>query len=136
MPRFTCADRRRQGQVISFVLMALVILFFVFLWSADLHRVIAAQDDSQNAGDAASLAAARWQATSLNLMGELNLLHAIALAAHDNSAVSLITNTQARLGFTGPMTALAAAQQAAMLNGVTANDEVSTFVRGYASTER
>ncbi len=136
MPRFTCADRRRQGQVISFVLMALVILFFVFLWSADLHRVIAAKDDSQNAGDAASLAAARWQATSLNLMGELNLLHAIALAAHDNSAVSLITNTQARLGFTGPMTALAAAQQAAMLNGVPANDEFTSFVRGHASTVR
>ena len=142
MPRSTCTDRRRRGQAVSFVLMALVILFFVFLWSADLHRVIAAKDDSQNAGDAAALAAARWQASSLNLMGELTLLHALALAAGDEAAVSLVTNTQARLCYTGPMTAACAAQQAAMLNGIPANDDFATFVRmraaivrkGYAAT--
>ncbi len=136
MPRSTCADRRRRGQAISFVLMALVILFFVFLWSADLHRVIAAKDDSQNAGDAAALAAARWQATSLNLMGELNLLHALALAAGDEGAAALVTNTQARLCFTGPMTAFAAAQQAAALNGMPANPEFAAFVRQRAGIVR
>ena len=102
--------RGRSGQAIAFVLMALVILFFVVLWSADLHRFISAKDRSQNAGDAATLAAARWQATSLNLMGELNLLHVLALAAQDETAVHLVTSTQARLCYTGPMTAFAASQ--------------------------
>lgn len=135
MPRSTSTDRRR-GQAISFVLMALVILFFVFLWSADLHRIVAAKDDSQNAGDAAALAAARWQATSLNLMGELTILHALALAAGDEAAVSLVTNTQARLCYTGPMTAACAAQQAAMLNGVPANREFEDLVRQRATIVR
>ena len=142
MRRSTCADRGRRGQAISFVLMALVILFFVFLWSADLHRIVGAKDRSQNAGDAAALAAARWQASSLNLAGELNLVHALALAFGDDASAALATNTQARLCFTGPMAAFAAAQQAAKLNGVPANSAYTSFVRqraalvrhGYAAT--
>ena len=136
MPRSTSADRRRRGQAISFVLMAIVILFFVFLWSADLHRIISAKDRSQNAGDAAALAAARWQATSLNLVGELNLVHALASAFGDDLAVSLATNTQARLCFTGPMTAFAAAQQGAKLNGVPVNSGYTDFVRARAAIVR
>ncbi len=125
-----------RGQAIVFLLMALVILFFVLLWSADLHRFISVKDRSQNAGDAATLAAARWQATSLNLMGELNLLHALALAAGDAAAVDLVTNTQARLCYTGPMTAFAAAQQAAKLNGIPVHDEFTDFVRERAAVVR
>ena len=135
MPRSTCAERRR-GQAISFVLMALVVLFFVFLWSADLHRAVSAKDRSQNAGDAAALAAARWQAVSLNLMGELTLVHALALAVGDDAAASLVTNTQARLCFTGPMTAFAAAQQGAALNGVPANEGFAELVRQRAAVVR
>ena len=67
----------------------------------------------RDAGEAA-LAAARWQGATLNLVGELNLMHALALSAQDSAAVGAITNLQARLCFTGPLTALIAAQVAAV----------------------
>ena len=136
MPRSTSSSPRRRGQALVFIMMALVILFFMVLWSADMHRFISVKDRSQNAGDAATLAAARWQATSLNLVGELNLLHVLALAAGDDRAVDLVTNTQARLCYTGPMTGFAASQQAAKLNGIPSNDEFTDFVRERASVVR
>ncbi len=133
------SGRRRQsrgGQAAVFILMALVILLFAALWSADVHRIIFIKDRSQQAGDASALAAARWQASSLNLLGELNLMQALALIGGDTDAVDLITNTQARLAFTGPMTGMAAAQQAAKLNRIYANPDFTDLVREHAATVR
>ncbi len=96
--------------------MAVVILAFAALWAIDLHRLVSAKTEAQNAGDSAALAAARWQGATLNLEGELNLLHALALSARDAAAVDAITNMQARLAFTGPLAALVAAQVAAKNN--------------------
>lgn len=127
---------RVSGQAVIFLVMALVILLFAALWSADVHRIIFVKDRSQNAGDAATLAAARWQASSLNLLGELNLVHALALAVGDHAAVDVITNTQVRLCFSGPMAGMAAAQQAAKLNGIPVNAEFTEFVRRHAATVR
>ena len=64
-------QRPRNGQTIVFLLMALTVLVFIFLWNVDLHRIVAAKSLSQNAGDSAALAAARWQGTTLNLVGML-----------------------------------------------------------------
>ena len=139
MRRSTSSSERRRrssGQTLLFLMMALAILFFVVLWTADLHRFVSVKDRSQNAGDAATLAAARWQATSLNLVGELNLLHILALAAGDAAAVDLVTGTQARLCYTGPMTGFAASQQAAKLNGIPVNDEFTSFTRERAAIVR
>lgn len=129
-------SKHRSGQAVIYLVMAVVVLLFAALWSADIHRIIFVKDRSQNAGDAATLAAARWQASSLNLLGELNLMHAIALAVGDHASVSLITNTQVRLCFSGPMAGMAAAQQAAKLNGIHVNDEYTEFVRDHAATVR
>lgn len=126
----------QSGQAILFIAMAVVILLFAALWVADVHRIISVKDRSQNAGDAAALAGARWQASSLNLMGELNLMHALALATGNSNAVDVITNTQLRLCFTGPMTGVAAAQQGAKLNGMYVNDEYTAFVRDHADQVR
>lgn len=136
MPLSISSRPRRRGQALLFIMMALAILFFMVLWGADLHRFISVKDRSQNAGDAATLAAARWQATSLNLMGELNLLHVLALVANDDASVDLITNTQSRLCYTGPMTGFAASQQAAKLNGIPVNDAFTDFVRERSSIVR
>ena len=103
----------RSGQVAVFLLIALTALVFVLLFIVDLHSIVQRKNQAQNAGDAAALAAARWQGATLNLMGELNLLHVLALANGQPAAVDAITNMQARLCFTGPMTALFAAQIAA-----------------------
>lgn len=71
-------SRGRRGQVAVFLLMALVILFFIVLWNFDLHKTIHVKNVSQTAGDSSALAAARWQGLALNLVGDLNIMHAVA----------------------------------------------------------
>ena len=83
-------ERRRRGQVLIFALVAMVILVFVALWNFDLHKIIAVKAVSQNAGDAAALAAARWQGLSLNLIGDLNILQAASLMQGDTNAAAAI----------------------------------------------
>lgn len=126
----------RRGQVILLVLFAAVALLVAALWLADVHHAVLAKDKTQNAGDAAALAAARWQATALDLEGELNLFHALALASLDHAAVEAVTNAQLRLLFAGPLAGVAAAQQAAMLNGAPSNPDFVEFVEDCARTAR
>lgn len=128
--------RGRGGQALFLTTMALLILLFALLWMADVHRIIFVKDRSQNAGDAAALAGARWQASTLNLIGELNLAHAMALVAGVPEAVDAITNTQLRVCYTGPMTGVAAAQQGAKLNGMYVNETFTEWVREHAQKVR
>jgi hypothetical protein len=127
---------RREGQVVIFLLMLLTALAFVLLWNVDLHRIVTLKTRAQNAGDAAALAGARWQGIALNLVGELNLLHALALSARDDAGVEAITNMQARLLFTGPLMGVAAAQVAAKNNGMYAEDAFSSAFSEHAATVR
>ncbi len=131
-----CPWPRRAGQAVVFLLLTLTALVFVLLFNIDLHRLIQRKNQTQNAGDAAALAAARWQGASLNLEGELNLMHVLALAARNPSAVEAITNMQARLCFTGPMTALFAAQIAAKNNRMYVDEDMTAFLREHAETVR
>lgn len=124
--------QNQSGQAVIFIVMAICILVFAMLWMVDVHRIIFIKDRSQNAGDAAALAAARWQATSMNFVGELNLMHALASIMDDEVSVDVITNTQKRICFSGPMTGVAAAQQAAKLNGIHVNDEFTDFMKEHA----
>ena len=127
---------RRDGQALIIIAIAVGILLFAVLWVADVHHIFQTKNKTQNAGDAAALSAARWQASTLNFQGELNLMHAMALAAGDFNAASVITQTQARLAFTGPMTAVAAAQQGAKLNGMPVNEEYTAYIRERAGVVR
>ena len=108
-----------------FMIMALVILSFIVLWNFDLHTILHLKSRTQNAGDAAALGAARWQGITLNLIGDLNIMQAIALSGGDTNAVSQIANLQARLCFVGPAMGLLAAQQAAKNNGIYVNADFS-----------
>jgi len=126
----------RSGQAVVFLLFAFTALIFVLLYNVDLHRIIQRKDQAQNAGDAAALAAARWQGATLNLVGELNLMHVLALAAGQPVAVDAITNMQARLCFTGPMTALFAAQIAAKQNHMYVDDDMTALIKEHADTVR
>ena len=123
---------RRRGQVAIFLLMVLTALAFALLWNVDIHRMITTKTRSRNAGDAAALAGARWQGIGLNLIGEMNLLHALALAANDAAAVEAITNIQARVMFTAPLMGFAAAQVAAKNNGMYAEDAFTRIVQQHA----
>lgn len=134
---------RKSGQALVFLVIALTILAFVFLWNVDLHRIVAAKSISQNGGDAAALAAARWQGEALNLIGELNVMHALALAdsgapgtpaaAASDAAVDAITNIQARLCLAGPMVALMAAQTAAKNNRIYSEPDFGEVLSDHAS---
>lgn len=129
-------QNRRGGQVAVFLLVAFVVLAFMVLWSVDLRRIVFLKGKSQDAGDAAALSAARWQGTSLNLIGEINLLRMLAISANDPATEDALTNMQARLCFTGPMAAFAAAQQGAKQNGIYVHPDYTTIVRDHADTVR
>jgi hypothetical protein len=101
-----------------FLIMILIILTFVALWNFDLHKIIYVKSLSQNAGDGAALAAARWQGITLNLIGDLNLMQAVALTDGRTNEAAEIAGMQARLCYVGPMIGFMAAQQAAKNNGV------------------
>ena len=119
-----------------FLIMALVILTFVVLWNFDLHKVLHVKSISQNGGDAAALMASRWQGITLNLVGDLNLMKAIALSSGDQTTADAIDGIQKRLLFTGPMVAFQASQQAAKNNGLFVHDGYSSFMRDHANEVR
>ncbi len=119
-----------------FFILILVILTFMALWNFDLHKLLHVKSVSQNGGDAASLMAARWQGISLNVVGDLNLMHAIALTTGDTNSAAAISGIQDRLLFVGPMIALQASQQAAKNNGIFPNQAFTDFIREHANTVR
>ncbi len=120
--------RRRTGQVMIFFIMIVVLLSFAALWNFDLQKIFRVKSVAQNSGDAAALMAARWQAISLNLAGDLNLMQMVALGEGDHVTLNSISNLQARLRFVGPMTALLAAQQAAKNNGLHVNQAFTEYL--------
>lgn len=136
MPRPRAVRDRRSGQAMIFIVMAVIILALVALWNFDLHKTLYMKLLSQNAGDAAALAAARWQGISLNLIGDLNILKAAALTDGDTAAVQAIGDLQARLCYAGPIAAMMAAQQAAKNNGVFVNAAFTDRLRSHAAAVR
>jgi len=115
-----------------FTIMALVILAVVVVWIFDVHTVLHLKARTQNAGDAAALSAARWQGISLNLIGDLNILQALALSRGDATAAAQITDVQARLCFVGPLVGLLASQQAAKNNRAYANTNYTANLMAHA----
>lgn len=132
--------RRRTGQTMIFLLVVCVILALVVLWNFDLHKIVTVKLRVQNGGDAAALAAARWQGITLNLVGHLNVLQAVAI--HDALArgdpdfpeARAIADLAARLCYVGPVTALAAAQQGAKNSGVYDNTGYTQEVLAHGAT--
>jgi len=121
-----------------FFLMILVILVIVVLWNYDLHKILYVKSITQNGGDSAALVAARWQGITLNLIGDLNIMHALAIQPDGTDAdiAPSISNTQARLCFVGPMIAYMAAQQAAKNNHIFQNDRYSQRTLQHATAVR
>ncbi len=125
-----------------FALMALVIATFVVLWMFDVNKTLFVKAKSRNAGDAAALAAARWQGISLNLLGELNVLQAVSLAqslaAGDTTFddAEAIADLQARVALTGPMVGFLAAEQAAKQNGAFNNSDYTANLLNHAAEVR
>lgn len=122
----------RSGQAMIFIIMIVIFLAALVLWNFDLHKIIFIKNISQNAGDASALAGARWQATALNLIGDLNVMQAVALTRGETNEAAAINELQARLCYVGPMLGLASAQQAAKNNGIFNNERFAKRLRRHA----
>jgi len=130
--KYASRNTRCAGQVMIFVLMALLLLSVVIVWNFDLHNVVHLKMRAQNAADASALAAARWQGITLNLIGDLNIMQALSLSAGDAETARQIADTQARLCYAGPLVGLMAAQQAAKNNGIYANSSFTERLAAHA----
>jgi len=128
--------KHRSGQAVVYILLALTTLIFFLLYIVDLHQIVRRKNQTQNAGDAAAIAAARWQGSSINLIGELNLMHVLALSQQNEEAVNAITNMQKRLCFTGPLAGLFAGQIAAKNNHIYNDDAMTDLIQEHAETVR
>ncbi len=133
---------RSAGQTMMFVIMTLVVLAFVAFLVFDVHKILHLKSRSRVAGDAAALAAARWQGQSLNLIGDLNVAQAIAISEallrgeEDFADTLALGDLQTRVSFVGPMMGVVAAQQAAKHNGMFVNPRFTQEFRDHAATVR
>ena len=130
-------ESRRAGQTILYSLIALVILAFVAMWVFDVHKTLFVKSKSRNAGDSAALAAARWQGISLNLVGDLNVLQAVALSqalamGADTADARAIADLQGRVTLGAPLIGLLAAQQAAKNNGIFNNVDYAGYLAAHS----
>ncbi len=126
---------KKSGQTLIFMSMVIVMVAFAALFYFDVHKILHVKSVSRNSGDAAALAAARWQAISLNLIGSLNIAEAVAITDALTSGqtsvpeADLIANLQRRIAFSGPMLGYISAQQAAKQNGIFNRDANDSFVQ-------
>lgn len=149
-PRHT---RSESGQTLIYFMGVMGMLVLMTLWIYDYNTAAVSRIRGQNGADSAALAAAQWQARSLNAVGELNLVKAInnlldqvppgsELQASVQSAQTqgekyaaiqtALDNLQAEISFVGPMLAMIASQQAAKNNGIPVNPEFTSDVRQHA----
>ncbi len=132
----------RRGQVMILLVVFMVILLLIGLWNFDLHKIIRVKHVARNGGDAAALAAARWQALTLNLIGDLNVLQAAALTdalangVSNSPAAAACADLQARLCFVGPLIGMAASQSAAKNNGIFVNTDYTRTILDHAALVR
>jgi hypothetical protein len=96
----------RRGQVALYLLMVLVGIFLIALLNVDTFDFVRGKNRSQNAGDAAALAAARKQGRLLNELGKMNVDHILAAVKNDVAECDGIVEAQRRLVLLGPVEAL------------------------------
>lgn len=121
-------NTNESGQTLLLAVLAIIILLIAALFLFDLQNIIRVKVKAQTAADAASLAGAKMQMESLNLIGEINLIKACTVLITDYAdgsspdqlmaASDNLTEMQARISFVGPLIGLGAAQQAAKNNGI------------------
>ena len=120
--------RSRSGQIVLVLAFILVGLLLLFLMVSDIFVTVRNKNRIQNAGDAAALMAARWQGVTLNLIGELNLLHLAAACETNTEAMAGIVALQERLAIAGPMVGFWAANETAKRNGAPVDEKMTDIV--------
>ena len=130
------ARRASRGQTIALILALLVAFAALALWVMDIGLTVMGRLRTQDGGDAAALAAARWQAAGLNLCGELNLIQAYMLADDkvNAPAAQALHELRQRVGLVSPMLALLSASEVAERNGLEKLPETNSYLRMLALT--
>lgn len=125
--------KKRSGQAIVLLLTLLVAMAALAFWVLDVHHIIMARLRTQDGGDTAALAAARWQAAGLNLCGELNLIQAYMLADSQANVVAAqaLHELRLRVQLTTPILAAYAAQVVAKKNNMPEVPSGTEYVRNY-----
>lgn len=126
----------RKGQVAVYLVMVLVAITILAVMNVDLFVSVRDKFRVQNAGDAASLAAARHQGHLLNEIGRLNLEHIYAAIKEDTSKFAGIELSQRRLALLGPLEAIRLSSDAALQNGAEICEEFSEFLSDHARCVR
>ena len=108
----------RRGQIAVLVAFALAAIAMLALMNVDVFLAARTRWRVQNAGDAAALAAARHQGDTLNRIGALNIKHIAAALANDTNECLRIVEIQRRVALLDPVDAVAAADRAAVANGI------------------
>ena len=126
--------RARAGQAVVLLLAVLVALAALALWVTDIRAYALRRLRARDGGDAAALAAARWQAAGLNLVGELNLIQAYMLAddRQNLEAAVALHELRQRVQLTAPVLGLLAADAVAEANGMDELEGADAFLRELA----
>ena len=119
----------RSGQIVLILAFIFVGLVLLFMMVTDIFLSVRNKNRIQNAGDSAALMAARWEGTTLNLIGELNLLHLAAACETNTEAIVGIVTLQERLAVVGPMVGFWAANETAKRNGAPVDEGMTEVVR-------
>ena len=120
---------RKRGQVAILLVLILAGLTMLIALNLDVFSAARAKTRIQNAADASAIALARWQAISLNLIGELNLAHLVAVSESNTTAMSSIVGLQRRIAFIGPTLGFKEANDIAERNGVAVSRDMTEATR-------
>lgn len=125
--------KARAGQAVLLLLSLLIAMAMLSFWILDIRTFIMNRLIAQDGGDAAALAAARWQAAGLNLCGELNLIQAYMLADDKENiyAAQALHELRLRVQLTTPILAAYAAQLVAEENNLPEIPDGTEYVRNY-----
>ncbi len=124
------------GQAVVLLLAVVVAMAALALWVTTIQGFVMTRLRTQDGGDAAALAAARWQAAGLNLCGELNLIQAYMLAdSEDNlAAAQALHELRQRVQLTAPLLGFLSAQRVAAANGMEEIPEAADYLRELRET--
>ena len=123
------ARKHKEGQVAIFLVLILAGLTLLFALNIDIFTSSRSKIRLQNAADASALALARWQGTTLNMVGDLNIAHLAAICQSNVNAMSGIVQLQSRLAFIGPTIGFKAANEIAEKNGVLISEDMTLAAR-------
>ena len=127
-PRIHSRFGPKSGQVALFLVFVVVGIFTLVILNVDVWAAITGKNRTQNAGDAAALAAARVQGIALNELGKLNLEHVVACLNYDDEQIARILGRQMNIMWTRPLEGFRAAQDAAKKNGMKPDREFAAIL--------